>query len=98
MGVVRIGIKFKNKTRENHLSKEHVNEYLHKLRNECDNLDKLSYHSPARYLDHSKFGKYVHSYKPSNKRTTIYIIYDITKTGVIDVKKITTNYKTISRF
>ena len=74
----------------------YVYEYLHKLKNVCDNLDKLSYHFPVRYVDHAKFGKYVHSYRPLNKRTIIYIIYDVTKAGVIDVKKITTNYKTIS--
>jgi len=86
----------KNKVREKHLSREHVYEYVRKLKNVCDNLDQLSCHFTVKYADHAKFGKYVHSYKPSNKRTTIYIIYDITKTGVIDIKKITTNYQTIS--
>jgi len=86
----------KSKKREAHLSREHVYEYLFDLKSECDKLDKLIYHAPVRYLDHAKFGKFVYTYKSSNKRTKIYVIYDMTKNGVIDVKKITTNYKTMS--
>jgi hypothetical protein len=88
----------KNKLRKKHLSLEHVMAYFEKLQEVCDNIDKLVFHFPTRYPAHVKFGKYVHSYHPSNKRTTIYIIYDITKTGCFDIKKIMTNYKTISGF
>ena len=88
----------KNNVRENHMSREHVKDYCDKILDVCYELDSKVYHAPARYFDHRRYGKYVYNYTPSNKRTNIYIIYDINKHGVILINKITTNYKTISGF
>ena len=83
----------KNNYRQVHLGREDVIAYCDRLKAECESLDSLNVHFKTKYYYHSKFGEYVHNYKPSNKRTTIYIIYDIKKDGIIDVKKISTNYK-----
>ena len=85
----------KNKTCENRLSREHTIKLYNNIVDECYSIDQKTYNAPSRYPDHLRFGKYVHTYK-TNKRTNIYIIYDINNQGIILIKKITTNYKTIS--
>jgi hypothetical protein len=85
----------KDEIRENHLSETHVIEYYNRLIDECDSIDSLTYHSYAKFFDHIRFGKYVHNFA-TNRRTNIYIIYDINADGVVLIKKITTNYKTVS--
>jgi hypothetical protein len=95
-GLLNWSAKTKTKDRENHLSREHAELLYVKVLDACLSMDSLNYHSKARYYDHEKYGKYVHPHHSSNRRTTIYIIYDIDKNDVIHIKKITTNYKTIS--
>jgi hypothetical protein len=60
----------------------------------CEQLDKLTYHTKAKYLDHLKFGNYVYVYK-RNAKTTWYIIYNMNRNTVY-VEKIMNNYLTKS--
>jgi hypothetical protein len=77
------------------LTVNEVMQYVDDISDICYKLVNLSYHHPAKYKEHLKYGKYSHSYK-RNKNTTWYIIYDIDLYNCIYVNKITSNYLTIS--
>jgi hypothetical protein len=72
-----------------------VMQYVDDISDICYKLGNSSYHHPAQYKEHLKYGKYSHSYK-RNKNTTWYIIYDIDLYNHIYVNKIISNYLTIS--
>ncbi len=51
---------------------EHALSYYDDIRDTCDKLDQSSYHAPAQYPAHIKYGKNVYKYT-RNKNTTWYI-------------------------
>ena len=60
----------------------------------CECLDKLIYHTKAKYPDHLQFGDYVYTYK-RNPKTVWYIIYNMDMSKIF-VEKIMNNHLTIS--
>jgi len=72
-----------------------VMQYVDDISDICYKLDNLSYHQPAKYKEHLKYGEYSRSYK-RNRNTTWYIIYDIDLYNHIYVNKIISNYLTIN--
>jgi len=72
-----------------------VMQYVDDISDICYNLDNFSYHHPAKYKEHLKYGEFSYSYK-RNRNTTWYIIYDIDLYNHIYVNKIISNYITIS--
>ena len=96
-GLAKWSAKTKSGYLENHLSREHAKLLSDNILNECLGIDKLIVRFKARYETHKKYGTYVHTYSSSNRRTKIYIIYDIDMVGNCNIKKITTNYKTLSK-
>ena len=95
-GLAKWSVKTQGGHFENHLSLEHAQQLSDNVLDECLSVDKRIVHFKARYETHRKYGTYVHTYSPSNRRTKIYIIYDINAFGDCIIKKVTTNYKTIS--
>jgi mRNA-degrading endonuclease YafQ of YafQ-DinJ toxin-antitoxin module len=72
-----------------------VMQYVDDISDICYKLDNLSYHHPAKYKEHLKYGEYSHSYN-RNSNTTWYIIYNIDLHNHIYVNKIISNYLTLS--
>ena len=77
------------------LSVPEVMQYVDDITDICSQLDNSAYHKNAKYNDHLKYGKYFYPYK-RNKNTTWYIIYDVDSNNNIFVKKIISNYLTVS--
>ena len=77
------------------LSVTEVMQYVDDISDICNLLDNYTYHNKAKYKEHLKYGKYAYPYK-RNKNTTWYIIYDIDNNNNILVKKIISNYLTVS--
>jgi len=72
------------------LEYEHAAKYVDDIADTCDQLDQSSYHAPAQYPAHVKYGKNVYKYT-RNKNTTWYIIYDYDNKNIL--KEIETNLK-----
>ena len=72
-----------------------VMKYVDDIADICYKLDDLLYHHHAKYKEHLKHGEYSYPFK-RNKHTTWYIIYDIDLHNHIYVKKIISNYMTVS--
>ena len=77
------------------LSVSEVLQYVDDIVDICYKLELLIYHQKAKYNEHLIYGKYSYPYK-RNKNTTWYIIYDIDKFNNIFIRKIISNYLTIS--
>jgi len=74
------------------LEYNHVSSYLDDIRDVCNNLDHLSYHSKVKLLLHKQFGDNVYTYR-RNKNTTWYIIYDFDESNnTVYVKHIMPNH------
>ncbi|MDR2146536.1 MAG: hypothetical protein LBE91_08790 [Tannerella sp.] len=71
-----------------------VMRYVDDIADICYQLKDLSYHHPAKYKEHLKYGEYFHPYA-RNRNTTWYIIYDIDLHNHIYVNKIISNYLTV---
>ena len=73
-----------------------VIDYHNDILDVCEYLDKLTYHTKAKYPDHLQFGSYVYVYR-RNAKTNWYIIYNMNvPRNEIFVEKIMNNYLTTS--
>ena len=86
-------LNWKTKNKEPRMTYEGVVAYREDLYAQCLSIQNLSYREKPRYIDHSKYGNFVLSYK-KNSHTTWYFIYDVTSNGNILIKKIMNNYTT----
>jgi mRNA-degrading endonuclease YafQ of YafQ-DinJ toxin-antitoxin module len=77
------------------LTEEFIENYIDKIKEVCESLDKRTYHLTSVYLSHQPYGKYVYKYH-RNKQTTWYIIYNLDTDNNVYINKIISNYNTIT--
>jgi hypothetical protein len=77
------------------LTVDEVMRYVDDIVDICYHLDAVDYRHRATYEEHLKHGAYVYPYK-RNPKTIWYIVYDVDLSGIIFVKKIISNYLTVS--
>jgi len=81
--------------RKHTLTRDFCLSYISDLVDVCDSIDTKAVHFNAVYETHKQYGAKVHKYV-RNKNTTWYIIYDIDSSNTVYIKKIISNYLTIS--
>jgi len=81
--------------RKHSLTREFCMDYISDIIDICDSLSAKRFHLNALYEIHRRYGKKVHKYF-RNKNTTWYIIYNTDSNNNIFIKKIISNYLTVS--
>ena len=81
--------------RKHTLTRDFCLNYISDIIDICDSLDTKTIHFNSVYETHKRYGNKVHKYS-RNKSTTWYIIYDIDSFKNVYIKKIISNYLTIS--
>ncbi len=75
------------------LSIDYVERYIDDILDQCYEITNLNFHFTTRFVEHSRYGEYIHRYRRNNY-TLWYLIYDKDVSGNIFVNKVISNHTT----